>query len=79
MSPTPAPIPTPTADATKTTEAAPEATADAVTETAPAKVKVKSISKNPMYLSCGELLFEKEAEITYAEFCNLAGTYVEKV
>jgi len=75
------PTPTPTADVTETTtgDAALEATGDAVTETAPAKVKVKSIFKNPMYLSCGELLFEKEAEITYAEFCNLAGTYVEKV
>lgn len=77
-------VTTSTTDATKTAAPAPATDAAPAPEPAgaapaPAMVKVKSIFKNPMYLSCGELLFEKEAEITYAEFCNLAGTHVEKV
>jgi hypothetical protein len=51
----------------------------AVAETVPETVEVKNISKNALYLSCGLVEPEKTGEISYAEYCNLAGTYVEKV
>ena len=68
------------AEAAKTAAATTEAaTTEAVAETVPETVKVKNISKNALYLSCGLLEPEKTGEITYSEYCNLAGTYVEKV